>query len=79
MRFPRTTRAGYAIDLKFPWRTDKAEIMPVRNTPWNGAAVPSSAKQAKTINTAEMSKAFDEFVRVIILNELACDVRSFKD
>ena len=52
--------------------------MQVRNTPWNGAAVPSSAKQAETIKATELSKAFDEFICGVNLNELACDVCSFK-
>ena len=51
----------------------------VHNTSWNGAAVPSSVKQVDMIKATELSKAFDKFICDVILNELACDVRSFKD
>ncbi len=50
VHFPRSTGAGSAKGLKFPWKMDKDGIMQ-RNTPWDGAAVPLSAKQAETIKS----------------------------
>ena len=64
VRFHPTTGAGSAKGLKFPWMTNKDGITQVRNRPWNGAAVRTSAKQAETIKATELSKAFDEFIRM---------------
>ena len=75
MRFPRTTGVGSAKGLKFPWTTELRKYV---NTPWNGAAIPSSAKQAETIKATELTKLLTNSCD-IVLNQLACDVRSFKD
>ena len=52
VRFPRTTGAGTAEGLKFPWTTDKDGITQARNTPWNGPSdrVRNKPRRLKQLN-----------------------------